>query len=57
MMKLVTIRLILTLDLTSNRSIQHVDVNNAFLNGLLEKDNYDDTATGFKLKKKISSCL
>jgi len=45
-----TITLSLTFALTSNRAIQHVDVNNAYLNGLSEEDNYN-TATGFELKK------
>jgi len=38
--KLVTIQLVLTLALTINWSIEQIDINNAFLNGILHEDVY-----------------
>lgn len=48
MVKLVTIRLILTLALTYKLPLEQVDVNNAFLNGLLEEEVYMTQPTRFE---------
>lgn len=40
MVKPVTIRIVLTLALTYGGTLQHIDINNAFLNGLLDEEIY-----------------
>lgn len=45
--KLITIKLILNIALTHKWSIQQLDVNNAFLNGLLHEDVYMEQPRGF----------
>src|ERR1044072_4884628 len=50
--KPVTIRVILTLALTYGWELKQIDVNNAFLNGLLQEEVYMDQPTGFQTKDK-----
>ncbi|MCH82300.1 retrovirus-related Pol polyprotein from transposon TNT 1-94 [Trifolium medium] len=45
--KLITIKLVLTLALTHHWSIQLLDINNAFLNGYLDDEVYVDQPPGF----------
>lgn len=45
--KLVTIRLILTLTLINHWKIQQLDINNAFLNEFLDEEVYMDQPPGF----------
>ncbi|MCI60520.1 retrovirus-related Pol polyprotein from transposon TNT 1-94, partial [Trifolium medium] len=48
MVKPVTIRVILTISITYKWSIQQLDVNNAFLNGLLDEEVYMEQPQGFE---------
>lgn len=54
--KPVTIRLILTLALTNKWSIQQIDVNNAFLNGLLDEEIFMVQPQGFVDANKELVC-
>lgn len=54
--KPVTIRIILTLALTYGWSLQQLDVNNAFLNGLLEEDIYMQQPQRFVSENKSLVC-
>lgn len=54
--KPVTIRIILTLALTHGWPLQQLDVNNAFLNGLLSEDIYMQQPQGFESGDKSLVC-
>lgn len=54
--KPVTICIILTLALTHNWTIQQIDVNNAFLNGLLQEEVYMVQPPGFEASHKTLVC-
>nr|KYP36808.1 Retrovirus-related Pol polyprotein from transposon TNT 1-94 [Cajanus cajan] len=54
--KLVTIRIILTLAITNHWDIQQIDVNNAFLNGHLTEDIYMEQPPGFEVSNKKLVC-
>lgn len=45
--KFVTIRIILTIALSSNMVVRQLDINNTFLNGKLEEENYITQNSGF----------
>lgn len=45
--KPITIRVILTIDVTHHWTIQQIDINNAFLNGLLDEEVYMEQPQGF----------
>ncbi|MCI20233.1 retrovirus-related pol polyprotein from transposon TNT 1-94, partial [Trifolium medium] len=50
--KPVTIRILLTLVVTYKWQVQHIDVNNAFLNGILQEEVYMQQPTGFEASDK-----
>ena len=54
--KPVTIRVILTLAITHKWSLQQLDANNAFLNGLLEEEVYMTQPPGFESSDKSLVC-
>nr|KYP51541.1 Retrovirus-related Pol polyprotein from transposon TNT 1-94 [Cajanus cajan] len=54
--KLVTIRLILTLALTHHWPLQQLDINNAFLNGTLDEEVYMTQPPGFEASDKNLVC-
>ena len=54
--KPITIRLIITLALTSNWELFQLDVNNAFLNGLLDETVYIVQPPGFEVEDKSLVC-
>jgi len=54
--KPVTVRILLSLAITHNWSLQHLDVNNAFLNGILEEDIYMSQPLGFENSNKQLVC-
>lgn len=54
--KPVTIRVILTLALTYGWTLQQIDVNNAFLNGLLDEEIYMSQPPGFLSSDKSLVC-
>lgn len=54
--KLVTIRLIVTLALINKWDLFHLDVNNAFFNGHLEEIIYMQQPQGFESSDKILVC-
>lgn len=54
--KLVTIRIILTLALTYNWPLQQLDINNAFLNGILEEEVYMMQPPGFTAPNSSLVC-
>ena len=54
--KPITIRLIITLALTSNWELFQLDVNNAFLNGLLDETVYMVQPPGFEVEDKSLVC-
>nr|KYP62479.1 Retrovirus-related Pol polyprotein from transposon TNT 1-94 [Cajanus cajan] len=54
--KPITIRVILTLDVTYHWPIKQVDINNAFLNGFLEEDVYMMQPPGFEVSDKTLVC-
>jgi histone deacetylase 1/2 len=54
--KPVTIRVILTLAVTYQWSVQQIDINNAFLNGLLQEEVYMKQPTGFESADKSLVC-
>lgn len=56
MVKPVTIRIILTLAITYNWSIQQIDINNAFLNGFLQEKIYMSQPPGFAVSDKSLVC-
>lgn len=55
-MKLATIRVILKLALTYEWDIQQINVNNAFLNGLLNEEVYMVQPLGFEVADKSLVC-
>ncbi|MCH82167.1 retrovirus-related Pol polyprotein from transposon TNT 1-94, partial [Trifolium medium] len=54
--KPVTVRIILTLAVTYKWSVQQIDINNAFLNGLLQEEVYMTQPTGFEVSDKSLVC-
>jgi histone deacetylase 1/2 len=54
--KPVTIRLILTLAVTYKWSVQQIDINNVFLNGILEEEVYMTQPAGFESSDKSLVC-
>ena len=54
--KLVTIRLILSLAVSHNWPLQHLDFNNPFLNGVLEEEVYMTQPPGFVSSNKQQVC-
>lgn len=57
MIKTPTIRIILTIAMAKGWDIRQLDINNAFLNGMLEEDVYMLQPEGFIDKKKTQSCM
>lgn len=54
--KPVTIRIILTLAVTFHWTVQQIDINNAFLNGLLQEEVYMTQPSGFESSDKTLVC-
>ncbi|MCH79360.1 retrovirus-related Pol polyprotein from transposon TNT 1-94 [Trifolium medium] len=54
--KPVTVRTVLTIVVTNKWPIQQIDVNNAFLNGLLEEEVYMQQPPGFETSDKTLVC-
>ncbi|CAJ2642451.1 unnamed protein product [Trifolium pratense] len=54
--KPVTVRIILTLAVTYRWSVQQIDINNAFLNGLLQEEVYMSQPAGFEASDKKLVC-
>lgn len=54
--KPVTVRIVLTLAVTNNWTIQQIDVNNAFLNGTLEEEVFMQQPPGFESADKSLVC-
>lgn len=54
--KPVTVRIVLTIDVTNNWTIQHIDVNNSFLNGPLEEEVFMKQPPGFESADKTLVC-
>ncbi|PNX93512.1 histone deacetylase, partial [Trifolium pratense] len=54
--KPVTVRIILTLAVTYRWSVQQIDINNAFLNGLLQEEVYMSQPAGFEASDKTLVC-
>ncbi|PNX93258.1 histone deacetylase, partial [Trifolium pratense] len=54
--KPVTVRIILTLAVTYKWSVKQIDINNAFLNGLLQEEVYMTQPTGFESSDKSLVC-
>lgn len=54
--KPITIRIILTLAVTFKWSVQQIDVNNAFLNGILQEEVYMTQPAGFEASDKSLVC-
>ncbi|GAU11134.1 hypothetical protein TSUD_197580 [Trifolium subterraneum] len=54
--KAVTVRLILTLAVTYKWSVKQIDINNDFLNGLLQEEVYMTQPTGFESSDKSLVC-
>ncbi|GAU30708.1 hypothetical protein TSUD_39320 [Trifolium subterraneum] len=54
--KPVTIRLILTLAVTYKWTVQQIDINNAFLNGILQEEVYMTQPKGFEASDKSLVC-
>jgi histone deacetylase 1/2 len=54
--KPVTIRIILTLAVTYKWPVQQIDVNNAFLNGVLQEEVYTAQPSGFEVSDKSLVC-
>jgi histone deacetylase 1/2 len=52
----VTIRIILTLAVTFHWTVQQIDINNAFLNGLLQEEVYMTQPSGFESSDKTLVC-
>ncbi|KAK2420319.1 putative mitochondrial protein [Trifolium repens] len=54
--KPVTVKTVLTLAVTNRWPIQQIDVNNAFLNGILEEEVYMQQPQGFEVSDKTLVC-
>jgi histone deacetylase 1/2 len=54
--KPITIRIILTLAVTFKWQVQQIDINNAFLNGILQEEVYMTQPSGFEASDKSLVC-